>query len=112
VAAQVGLAYCDNTLKVIGVVEFRDGDQLGKLEAALVRLGARECIKVEEKVGGAKAVESKKVKDVLQRCDVVLTERKSSDFNAKDIEQVCFREAVYMLRSACFTDSLQPALSL
>ena len=87
--AQVGLAYCDNTLKIIGVVEFLDGDQLCNLEAALVRLGARECVAVEEKVGGSKAIENKKVKEVLQRCDVVLTERKSSDFNAKDIEQVC-----------------------
>jgi len=84
---QVGLAYCDNTLKVIGVVEFLDGDQLCNLEAALVRLGARECVAVEDKGGGAKSVENKKIKEVLQRCDVVLTQRKSSDFATKDIEQ-------------------------
>jgi DNA mismatch repair protein MSH2 len=86
---QVGLAYCDNTLKIIGAVEFLDGDQLCNLEAALVRLGARECVAVEDKAGGNKSVENKKVRDVLQRCDVVLTQRKSSDFNTKDIEQVC-----------------------
>ena len=85
---QVGLAYCDNTLKVIGVCEFLDGDQLCNLEAALVRIGARECVAVEDKAGGSKSVENKKVKEVLQRCDVVLTQRKSSDFNTKDIEQV------------------------
>lgn len=87
IGVQVGLAYCDNTLKVIGVVEFLDGDQLCNLEAALVRLGARECVAVEDKVGGAKTIESKKIKEVLQRCDVVLTQRKSSDFSTKDIEQ-------------------------
>ena len=85
---QVGLAYCDNTLKIIGVCEFLDGDQLCNLEAALVRIGARECVAVEDKAGGSKSVENKKVKEVLQRCDVVLTQRKSSDFNTKDIEQV------------------------
>ena len=67
-----------------------------------MRLGARECVAVEEKVGGSKAIENKKVKEVLQRCDVVLTERKSSDFNAKDIEQVCeFGPASCLLRPAC-----------
>jgi len=45
-------------------------------------------VAVEDKVGGSKSVENKKVKEVLQRCDVVLTQRKSSDFNTKDIEQV------------------------
>ena len=87
---KVGLAYCDNTLKVIGMVEFLDGDQLCNLEAALVRLGARECVALEDKAGGNKSVENRKVREVLLRCDVVLTPRKASDFSTKDIDQVAF----------------------
>ena len=33
-------------------------------------------------------VEGPKIRDLLDRCDVVLTERKSKDFNTKDIDQV------------------------
>lgn len=32
-------------------------------------------------------VEGSKVRDVLDRCDIVLTERKAKDFSVKDIEQ-------------------------
>ena len=33
-------------------------------------------------------VEGPKIRDLLDRCDIVLTERKSKDFNTKDIDQV------------------------
>eukprot|EP00960_Hanusia_phi_P052720 761602-Hanusia_phi.AAC.3 len=59
---RVGLAYCDNTLKIIGVCEFLDGDQLTNLEAALVRLGTKECVAAEDKMRSA--VEGKKLREV------------------------------------------------
>jgi len=82
---RVGLAYCDNTLKIIGVCEFLDGDQLTNLEAALVRLGTKECVAAEDKMRSP--VEGKKLREIFDRCDVVLTERKSRDFSTKDINQ-------------------------
>ncbi len=33
------------------------------------------------------AVEGAKLRDVLERCDIVITERKSKDFSVKDIDQ-------------------------
>ncbi len=47
---KVGIAYCDNTLKHLGITEFLDSEQLTTLEAALVRLGAKECVVGEDKV--------------------------------------------------------------
>ena len=82
---RVGIAYCDNTLKSIGFCEFIDSDQLSGLEAALVRLGARECIAAEDKLRSP--VEGAKLREVLERCEIVLTERKPKDFNIRDIEQ-------------------------
>ena len=82
---RVGIAYCDNTLKSLGFCEFIDSDQLSGLEAAIVRLGARECIAAEDKLRSP--VEGSKLREVLERCEVVLTERKSKDFNIRDIEQ-------------------------
>eukprot|EP00282_Hemiselmis_andersenii_P005543 CAMPEP_0114149132 /NCGR_PEP_ID=MMETSP0043_2-20121206/21994_1 /TAXON_ID=464988 /ORGANISM="Hemiselmis andersenii, Strain CCMP644" /LENGTH=815 /DNA_ID=CAMNT_0001243751 /DNA_START=95 /DNA_END=2539 /DNA_ORIENTATION=+ len=82
---RVGMAYCDNTLKHLGVTEFIDSEHLNTLEAVLVRLGAKECIVADDKMRAP--VEGAKIRDVLDRCDVVLTERKRTDFNAKDIEQ-------------------------
>ena len=82
---RVGLAYCDNTLKVLGMSEFLDSDQLTNLEAALVRLGAKECVVAEDKVRAP--VEGRKLREVLERCDVVLTERKARDFATKDAAQ-------------------------
>ena len=62
---RVGLAYCDNTLKVLGMSEFLDSDQLTNLEAALVRLGAKECVVAEDKVRAP--VEGRKLREVLER---------------------------------------------
>ena len=44
------MAYCDNTLKHLGVSEFIDTDHMTTLEGVLVRLGAREVIVAEDKV--------------------------------------------------------------
>ncbi len=33
------------------------------------------------------AVEGGKIRDVLERCEIVITERKSKDFGVKDIDQ-------------------------
>ena len=104
---KVGLAYCDNTLKVIGMVEFLDGDQLCNLEAALVRLGARECVALEDKAGGNKSVDNRKVREVLLRCDVVLTPRKASDFSTKDIDQVAFLLLLTLLTDCCILRGLR-----
>lgn len=47
---RIGVAYCDNTLKNLGISEFIDSDHLTTLEGVLVRLGAREVIVAEDKV--------------------------------------------------------------
>jgi len=49
--------------QILGMSEFLDGDQLTNLEAALVRLGAKECVVAEDKMRAP--VESKKIREVF-----------------------------------------------
>ena len=43
-ATHVGLAYVDSSGRRMGVCEFVDSEHLCELEAAIMQLGARECV--------------------------------------------------------------------
>ncbi|KAI7895639.1 muts domain V-domain-containing protein [Mucor mucedo] len=82
----VGVSFADTTINQLGLSEFTDNDSYSNLESLIVQLGVRECILL------AKGAEEKdfdrlKIQNILARCDVTVTERPNSHFNAKNIEQ-------------------------
>ncbi|KAG8784475.1 MutS-like protein, partial [Ceratobasidium sp. 428] len=81
----VGVAYADASAREIGVSEFPDNDLLSNFEALLIQLDVKECVmQADDK---RTDIDLNKLREVIERCNVVLTERKAGDFNAKNIEQ-------------------------
>ncbi|XP_002982304.2 DNA mismatch repair protein MSH2 [Selaginella moellendorffii] len=80
----VGIAFTDMTRRTLGTLEFLDDDQYTNLESALLALGCRECVLPAE---NAKSVDGRRLRDVLARCNVRLTEKKKAEFKSRDIEQ-------------------------
>lgn len=82
---KIGLGYYDPNHKYIGLSEFMDNGLYSNLESILIQLGVKECLLPEN--ADSKDPEFEKVKHVIDRCDVVITEFKSSEFNVKNVEQ-------------------------
>ncbi|CAE6339462.1 unnamed protein product, partial [Rhizoctonia solani] len=81
----VGVAFADASAREIGVSEFPDNDLLSNFEALLIQLDVKECVmQADDK---RTDIDLNKLREVIERCNVVLTERKSGEFNAKNIEQ-------------------------
>ncbi|CAE6337838.1 unnamed protein product [Rhizoctonia solani] len=81
----VGVAFADASAREIGVSQFADNDLLSNFEALLIQLDVKECVmQADDK---RTDIDLNKLREVIERCNVVLTERKSSEFNAKNIEQ-------------------------
>ena len=79
----VGIAYVDQITCTFGISEFVDDDKMSNLEAATVQLGAREVlVHFQESRFPVKVV-----KQVFDRCDVVVTEQKQKAFKTNNIEQ-------------------------
>ncbi|KAF8755593.1 DNA mismatch repair [Rhizoctonia solani] len=82
----VGVAFADASAREIGVSEFPDNDLLSNFEVPLlIQLDVKECVmQADDK---RTDIDLNKLREVIERCNVVLTERKSGEFNAKNIEQ-------------------------
>ncbi|VVT44048.1 uncharacterized protein SAPINGB_P000276 [Magnusiomyces paraingens] len=90
----VGICFIDCTAREIGVFEFFDNDLYSNLESVLIQLGVKECVlpafNSTPSAGSSlspEALDLTKVTELLDRCDIAITPRKSSDFNTRDIEQ-------------------------
>lgn len=78
----VGLGYVDMTNQSLGLAEFLDDSQFTNVESVLVALGCKECLLPLESV---KSIEFKNLHGTLDRCGVLLTERKKAEFKSRDL---------------------------
>ncbi|KAL7422721.1 MSH2 protein [Cryptotrichosporon argae] len=81
----VGCAFVDVQEKTIGVAEFDEGENFGNTESLLIQLGIKECVmQADDKRADH---ELAKLRTLVERCGVIVTERKASDFQAGNVEQ-------------------------
>ncbi|KAF8217826.1 DNA mismatch repair protein [Mycena galopus ATCC 62051] len=99
----LGVAFADPTVRELGVADFVDNDLFSNLESLIIQLSVKEAIIPTGTVSGTtdRDVDLNKLKAVLERCDVMVTERKPSEFSAKNIA-----DDIPRLLSAKTTDAL------
>ncbi len=71
----VGVAFVDANERTFGVSEFQENDLFSNLESLIIQLSVKECLISNE----ADDYEMEKLKQVLRRCDVVVTQQKWID---------------------------------
>jgi DNA mismatch repair protein MSH2 len=76
----IGVAFADTSLRQLGVSDYVDNDIFSNTESLVIQLGVKEAIVPTGTASGAsdRDVELNKLKTVLERCGVVITERKPS----------------------------------
>eukprot|EP00899_Mesostigma_viride_P023511 jgi/Mesvir1/4344/Mv02429-RA.1 len=81
---EIGAAWADMAQRSLGALDFSDDDQFTHLESLLVALGVKEAVLPQGDVAGASG-EFRRLRDVLARCNVLVTERKKASFNPRDV---------------------------
>ncbi|KAL7646721.1 UNVERIFIED_CONTAM: hypothetical protein RMT77_001974 [Armadillidium vulgare] len=104
----IGAAYVDLNEQVLLVSEFYDSDSFTNLEALIVQLGARECIIPS----GDSGPDGVKLRQVLSRNKLLITERKRSEFNVKDAGQDIGRLIKGKSEEEQLTIATRPEMSL
>ncbi|KAF9265861.1 DNA mismatch repair protein [Marasmius fiardii PR-910] len=83
----VGIAFADTSVRELGVSDFVDNDLFSNTESVVIQLSVKEAIIPTGTSSGTseRDIELNKLKGVLERCGVVITERKPSEFANKNI---------------------------
>ncbi|CAK5272872.1 unnamed protein product [Mycena citricolor] len=83
----LGVAFADPTVRELGVADFVDNELFSNLESLIIQLSVKEAIVATGTATGTtdRDVDLNKLKGVLERCGVVVTERKPSEFSSKNI---------------------------
>ncbi|GAA5858048.1 hypothetical protein JCM8547_006678 [Rhodosporidiobolus lusitaniae] len=81
----VGIAFADTSLQEMGVSEYVDTDLFTNTESLLIQLGVKEVLIAGE--DKAQEYDLSKLKTLIERCNIVITERKKNEFVNKDVEQ-------------------------
>ncbi|EGO29335.1 hypothetical protein SERLADRAFT_433333 [Serpula lacrymans var. lacrymans S7.9] len=86
----VGIAFADTSIRQLGVADFVDNDLFSNTEikSLIIQLSVKEALIPTGTASGNtdRDIDLNKLKAVLERCGVVITEKKPSEFTAKNIE--------------------------
>ncbi|KAI0321421.1 DNA mismatch repair protein [Amylostereum chailletii] len=85
----VGIAFADTSSRQFGVSSFVENDAFSNTETLVIQLGIKEALITTGTASGKtdRDIDLKKLKDVLDRCGVVITERKPTEFIAKTLDE-------------------------
>ncbi|KAF8189384.1 DNA mismatch repair protein MSH2 [Pholiota molesta] len=83
----IGAAFADTASRELGMSEFIDNDLFSNLESLIIQLSVKEAIIPTGTASGTtdRDIDLNKLKAVLDRCGVVVTERKPSEFTVKNL---------------------------
>ncbi|CDS01787.1 probable DNA mismatch repair protein MSH2 [Sporisorium scitamineum] len=81
----IGAAFADASNRELCVTEYAENDLFSNTESLMIQLGVKECILPKDEKGAD--VDLKKLREVIQRCGVVMFDNRRADFSAKNIDQ-------------------------
>ena len=81
----VGAAFADATNRELCVAEYAENDLFSNTESLIIQLGVKECILPKDDKGAD--VDLKKLREVVDRCGVVMFDNRRADFSGKNIKQ-------------------------